>query len=260
MIRGYKILYKSIVLVLFLLISVSGLAQQESSFQEGNDFYHDGEYQEAIDAYLKAEKGNLHSVALYYNLANSYYKLNEIAPSIYYYEKALLLNPDDEDVKNNLKFAQQMTVDAIEVLPQVGIDKIFGKLINKFSYATWAILAIVFMVLFVLAFLLYYFANYHTKKRVFFAISIIFMIASIGSFVFAHSQYGAVNAKDPAIIFAKGTPVMSEPNMGSTEVFLLHEGTKVNVLDTVGEWKKIRLTDGKIGWLPSSEIKIIKDF
>src|SRR5690606_27767863 len=102
-----------------------------------NRLYNEGKYQEAINNYLKVTEGNDHSAALYYNLANSYYKLNQIAPSIYYYEKALLLAPQDTDIKNNLLYAQNMTIDAIEVLPQTGLSRIFQNMVSKFSYHSW---------------------------------------------------------------------------------------------------------------------------
>ncbi|MCX2680595.1 tetratricopeptide repeat protein [Galbibacter sp. EGI 63066] len=243
-----------------MLLSFVGFSQNEELFKEGNDLYNNGEYQEAVEKYLQISENGQHSAALYYNLGNGYYKLNQIAPSIYYYEKALLLKPNDADVKNNLQFAKNMTIDAIEELPQTGIDKIVNNMLGTFSYATWGVLSIAFMILFVLAFLLYYFSSYHTKKRLYFALSILCVIIALTSLGFAYHQYGVAQKNNPAIIFAAETSVMSEPNMGSGEIFQLHEGTKVNVLDQLGEWKKIKLDDGKVGWLPSSELKEIKDF
>ncbi|QLE01334.1 tetratricopeptide repeat protein [Galbibacter sp. BG1] len=246
--------------IVFTCVSIFAMAQNEALFKKGNDFYNEGKYQKAIDAYLEVSENNEHSAALYYNLGNSYYKLNQIAPSIYYYEKALLLDPNDQDIQNNLQFAKNMTIDAIDVMPQTGIDKIFENFVGKLSYQTWAVLAIVAMVAFVVLFLLYYFSAYSSKKRIFFGLSILFVIISLASLGFAYQQQGLELNKQPAIIFAKETSVMSEPNMGSSEVFKLHEGTKVNVLEVLGEWKKIKLADGKIGWLPNNDLKEIKDF
>ncbi|EIJ38058.1 tetratricopeptide repeat protein,SH3 domain-containing protein [Galbibacter orientalis DSM 19592] len=260
MMKACKSLLSGFVFTLFLLTAYVGVAQNEAVFKQGNDLYNEGKYQKAIEKYLEVSQSGVHSAALYYNLANGYYKLNQIAPSIYYYEKALLLSPNDADIKNNLHFAENMTVDAIDVMPQTGLAKLATNIIFKLSYNTWAILSILFMVLFVVGFLLYYFASYHTRKRIYFALSILFLLFSIASYGFSYYQYGVDNNRKPAIIFAKETSVMSEPNMGSTEVFLLHEGTKVNILETLGGWKKIKLADGKIGWLPDTDLKEIKDF
>ncbi|WP_417363043.1 tetratricopeptide repeat protein [Galbibacter sp.] len=229
-------------------------------FEKANSLYNKGEYQTAIEDYLKISESGQHSAELYYNLGNAYYKLNQIAPSIYYYEKALLLKPKDPDILNNLQYAENMTIDAIDVLPQTGIDRLVSSVVGVFSHTTWAIGSIVFMFLFVVVFLLYYFSSYHRQKRLFFVLSFFMLLLSIAAVVGAYKEYTIQNSKTLAIIFAKETSVTSEPNMGSEEIFQLHEGTKVNVLDTMGGWKKIRLADGKIGWLPQGELKVIKDF
>src|SRR5690606_40201598 len=111
--------YKIMVLLGLLFYAFPILAQQANMgfFEKGNSLYNQGEYQAAIEEYLKISENGEHSSELYYNLGNAYYKLNQIAPSIYYYEKALLLNPDDQDILNNLQYAQNMTVDAIDVMP-----------------------------------------------------------------------------------------------------------------------------------------------
>ncbi|MEL4306827.1 SH3 domain-containing protein [Joostella sp. CR20] len=253
-------LHSRFLFVIVMICSFIGFAQQQDQFKQANDLYTAKQYQEAIEKYLEITESGQHSAALYYNLANSYYKLNQIAPSIYYYEKALLLAPNDADIQNNLQYAQNMTVDAIDVMPKTGFDKLTSNIVEKLTFSSWGVLAIVCMLVFVIAFLLYYFADYHTKKRVYFTISMLFLLAAVACYGVAYYQYGAEVKKRPAIIFSQEAAVMSEPNMGSTEVFLLHEGTKVNVLDTLGSWRKIKLADGKIGWLPDSDLKEIKDF
>lgn len=249
-----------IVFIIVFCFSFLAIAQNDKLFEQANTLYNEGKYQEAINNYLKIVESQEHSSSLYYNLGNSYYKLNKAAPSIYYYEKALLLSPNDKEIKNNLIFAQNMTVDAFEVLPQTGFSKIIQNIIGKLSYGSWSVLSIIFMVLFVAFFLLYYFSVYQNKKRLYFTISIVSLLACLFSVLFAFNQKSHLNNQNPAIVFAKEIGVNAEPNNRSEEVFTLHEGAKVNVEGNMGEWKKIKLPDGKTGWLPSSEIKIIKDF
>lgn len=241
-------------------VSLFAYAQNDALFKDANNFYNEGKYQDAITNYLKILETGQHSASLYYNLGNAYYKLNQIAPSVYYYEKALQLAPNDADVKNNLLFAQNMTIDAIEVMPQTEISKQLENIIGKFSYHTWAIASVICMFLFAAGFLSYYFSVYQRKKRLFFTVSLIALVACMLSFVFAYHQYHRVKRERPAIVFEKEIGVKSEPNSRSEEVFLLHEGTKVNVQDELGEWKKIRLVNGKIGWIPAEALKEIKDF
>ena len=235
-------------------------AQNTELFEQATSAYNEGEYQEAIENYMEIIGNGEHSSALYYNLGNCYYKLNQIAPSIYYYEKALLLSPGDKEIKNNLAYAQQMTIDAIEPAPETGLTRIYNSIIGLLSFDQWAYLAVILVVLFVLSYLAYYFLRYSSHKRVSFIVSIISLIAAIISVSFAFVQFNHYNSEQPAIVFAQECLVKSEPNNRSSEVFLLHEGTKVRVLDELEDFRKIELADGKIGWVHQDEIKLLKDF
>lgn len=251
---------KHLLFILLFCFSFIATAQNNTLFENANSLYNEGKYHEAITNYLKISESKEHSSALYFNLGNSYYKLNQVAPCIYYYEKALQLSPNDSDIKTNLLFAQNMTVDAFEILPQTGFSKVIQNIIGKLSYHTWAVLSILFVVLFVTGFLLYYFSVYQDKKRLFFVISMVSFLICLCTLVFAFNQKRHIKNQNPAIVFAQEIDVNSEPNNRSEEVFILHEGTKVNIEDEMGEWKKIKLVDGKTGWLPSTEIKEIKNF
>ncbi len=247
---------KRITYILALFISTISFAQNEVLFDAGNKAYNEGNYQEAITSYERILADGIHSGELYFNLANAYYKLNRIAPSIYYYEKALQLMPNDNEVKSNLSFAQNMTIDAIEVIPEVGLSKIFKGFVNVLSFDTWATISIVFVLVFVLLFLGYYFSVATAKKRLAFVISAIAIILAFVSLVFAFQKYDYDKKDKPAIVFAQESEVKTDPNLRSEVSFVLHEGTKVQVLEIYNEdWAKIKLTDGKTGWIPRSDIK-----
>ena len=134
--------------MLFLTVLAS-FAQDNKLFDEGNALYNEGKYAEAIDKYKIILDSGQHSAELYYNLGNAHYKLNNVAESVYYFEKALQLAPHDKDIQNNLAYAQNMTIDAINVQPEVGFSKVFKNLVNYFDHETWAKLSIGFMILFV---------------------------------------------------------------------------------------------------------------
>ena len=123
-------------LIVFLLTTQFFFAQ--SSFEKGNDLYQKGKYEQAISAYQSVLASKNHSSELYFNLGNCYYKLNKVAPAIYNYEKALVLNPDDAEITNNLKFAQKLQIDEIKVIPQVGFSKMVHDFTSIFHYNTWA--------------------------------------------------------------------------------------------------------------------------
>lgn len=232
-------------------------AQNDAAFEKGNTLYNDGKFAEAIDNYKTILGTENHSAALYFNLANAHYKLNNIAPSIYYYEKALQLSPNDPDIKNNLSFAKNMTIDAIDTVPEVGLKKIVNRVANTMDFDGWAILAVVSVFCFVILFLMYYFAYSTAKKRLSFIGSMVFLGLMTLSLLLAFHKYNLVERDKPAIVFAKESKVKSEPNTRSEESFRLHEGTKVQILDTVNDWKKIKLADGKTGWIESEDIKAL---
>jgi len=249
---------KHILYIVSFLLSFGFYAQNKALFKQGNTFYNEGKYAEAIDKYNTVLESNVHSTALYYNLANAHYKLNSIAPSIYYYEKALQLSPNDEDIKNNIVFARNMTVDAIDVIPDVGFSRFFKNISNTFSFDTWAKLAVIFVFCFVVLFIIYYFAYSTLNKRLTFIGSFLSLFLVIITLSLAFNKYGLDKKDNPAIVFAQESKVKSEPNLRSEESFRLHEGTKVQILETVDNWKKIMISDGKTGWVVSEDIKALK--
>lgn len=251
---------RPILYILTFLLSAATSAQNEKLFEEGNTLYSNGKYYEAIEKYDSILNSGYQSPEVYFNLGNAHYKLNRIAPSIYYYEKALKLAPNDKEILNNLSFAQNMTIDAIEPVPEIGISRFLRKAINTFSFDTWAYLSVTFMILFILLFLTYYFASYSGKKRLSFVTSIISIILTLLCLTFAFKKQSIDSKDNPAIVFSKESVVRTEPNLSGEEAFRLHEGTKVQVIDTINNWSEILLVDGKTGWLVTDNIKLLKKF
>lgn len=245
-------------LFLLLLIANSLAAQNiDSLFNSANELYRNGNYDKAIESYKQILEQDAISDELFYNLGNSYYKLNKVGPSIFYYEKALQLNPLNQDVKNNLVFAKRLALDNIEEVPKTFLQKFNTNYLQKLSYNEWAVVTIVFVLLSAVLFLLFYFAYTPTKKRFFFTLAIISFILFVAAISITYNQYNFSKNTKKAIVFATKTEVRNAPTLNSEEVFTLHEGTKVIVLDAVDNWKKIKLADGKIGWIISDEIKML---
>jgi len=250
---------KHLLYILFFFIG-NLVAQNQTTFDQANALYTEGKFEDAITKYQSILDTKQHSAELYYNLANAHYKLNNIAPSIYYYEKALQLKPNDSEILNNIAYAKNMTVDAIQEVPQLGLSRIFNKLTNAFAYDDWAKISIAFIVIFVLLFLVYYFIDSTSQKRAAFSGSIVFLFLSLISLGLAFQKQSLDNKDNPAIVFAQKSEVKTEPNSSGSEAFVLHEGTKVQVLDTINDWKKIKLADGKTGWIMSNDIKLLNNF
>jgi len=245
--------------ILLLTISSSLLAQSaDSLFVQANKLYQIEKYEEALAIYKEIENSSVQSDDLYYNMANAYYKTNQVAPSIYYYEKALLLNSTHEDAKYNLSFAKRMTIDNIEALPKSIGQKFSRSVIDKFNYNTWAYSAVAFSFLFAILFLLYHFSYSSVNKRFYFISSILSVFFIIITVLFAYNNYNRTKSYKTAIIFAQQSDVKSAPTKAGEISFELHEGTKVELLESLDGWKKIKIADGKIGWIESSDIKELK--
>ncbi len=246
---------KKLLYILILLVSFSGIAQNETLFEQGKELYKNGKYQQAINSWMKILDNGEHSAELYFNLGNAQYKLNHIGPSIYYYEKALQLSPNDQDIKNNLAFAENARIDSIEPLPQTVFSKWYKSIAGFFTFEGWAVLAVAFSLFFVALFLFYYFAFSEKRKRLLFVSSMFAGFLLVASLTMAFLTYGDYSKNQPAVIFASEIEVKTEPSMGSNIAFTLHEGTKVQILAQDGNWFRISLADGKDGWIPSSDLK-----
>jgi tetratricopeptide (TPR) repeat protein len=244
--------------LLYILILTSHVFFAQKGFENGNSLYQKGKYQEAISAYESELSAKKQSAELYFNLGNCYYKLNKVAPSIYNYEKALLQNPDDAEIQNNLKFAQKLQIDDIKEVPKVGFNKVIQDFTNSFHYNTWGGITVGLSIVFLLFFIGYYFSQITISKRLFFLGMfgvMLLLLVSVSSAIFEKNQF---NNDQPAIVFSEVVSVKSEPKVGAADSFLLHEGTKVYVMETLDNWNKIQLTDGNEGWIEKSAIKRLK--
>ncbi|MDO1501972.1 tetratricopeptide repeat protein [Winogradskyella maritima] len=246
---------KNVFVLLFLSLNFIVFSQNSKLFEEANTLYNNGQFEDAISKYEKILESGQHSAEVYFNLANAHYKLNHIAPSIYNYEKALLLAPNDSEIKNNRSFAQNMTIDGFSTVPKVGFARITNNLTNTLSTDGWAVFAVTGVVLFVIFYLLYYFSYTSSKKRIAFILSFVVALIALVALVMAF-QKETLDANDkPAIVFADEIKMQADPNLKSDEILRIHEGTKVQIIDVYEAWNKIRLSNGTEGWIPAESIK-----
>ena len=248
---------KIIVILLFFTTNLVSAQTVNELFTNANTLYKEGKYKEAIELYSQIESTSKVSSELYYNIGNAHYKLNQVAPSIYNYEKALLLDPLNEDAQNNLIIAKRLTLDRIEELPESIFQKLDKNLLQKLSYNTWAVIVVFLSFLASFLFLMFYFSYTPNKKRLFFTTSTLSFILLAFSLIITFTQYNQAQNKIEAIVFTEEVDVKNAPTNDSDIIFSLHEGTKVKVLDSVDDWKKIKLVDGKIGWVKNTTIKIL---
>ena len=245
-------------LVFCMLLAGSSFAQvPEMLFQKGNEYYEQADYAQAIETYEKIIDQGYESPGIYYNLGNAYFKSDSLAKAILYYERAQKLAPNDEDIQFNLRIANLKVVDKVETLPDLFFVEWWKSLVNAYSSSGWATIFLV--LLFAGAFLMigYLFAsNLQLKKTLFFTGVVVFGFAILTLFP-AISRHHFENNSRYGIITAENTYVKSAPNQKALDAFILHEGSKVELLDNLDEWVKVKFDEDKIGWMKKTDLEKI---
>ena len=240
--------------LLFQSFMMSGQSA-EARFEEGNAAYNNGNYEQAIASYESILEEGMHSAAVYFNIANAYYRVNAVAESIYFYEKAKQLNPDDADIDFNMQFSRNMTIDAIEALPKSQLVQVQYALLNWTNADGWGTVAI--GAIWIACFFLFFYVLFKTPfyKRLFFSLMAVSFLITIISVSLAFLNNYQQKTKAYAILFSEKINVRSEPNNRSEVQFELHEGTKVLVLDALQEWQKIQIANGSEGWVKNAALR-----
>ena len=252
----YMTIYKTLLLGL-LLGWFLPLCAQESTLKEAEEAYAKEDYTQAIELYESVLKSYGESAMVYYNLGNAYYKAGKVAPAILNYERALLLNPGDSDTRFNLQVARQKTVDKIEPIGEFFLTRWIGTVEDVYSADGWAKWGVASFLLFIGCLVLFFFSKWIRLKKIGFFAGICFLLISLVANLFADGQQDKLLHRADAIVFASTVTVKSSPDASGTDLFILHEGTKVTIKSTLGEWSEIQLEDGNVGWMPSKEIQQI---
>ncbi len=244
-------------LIYIFAILVLPLLSFGSKEPAANALYAQGKYEEAAKAYLQLINSGHSSAALYYNLGNAEYKLGETPLALLYYEKAHKLAPADEDINANIRFVNLKTTDKIDETPEFFISKWWHEFILSFSVngLTWASIIFVFLASVLLG--IYFFSNSVLIKKASFYSSMGLLFIGLINLGIAASQVKYFDGHKQAIIFTSTVNVKGGPLDKATTLFVLHEGTKVNVLDTVNGWLRVKLANGNEGWMKVSDVKEI---
>ena len=217
-----------------------------------------GDYTSAIQIYefLLATEGE--DASVYYNLGNAYYKANDIARSILNYERALLLNPSDDDILFNLELVRNKTVDKNVVTSEFFFVNWFRDFVSVFSVDGWAKCGILCFIILILCLTIFIFNKKSKTKKIIFIFALLSLVCTIAANVIASIQKDKLQYRDSAIVMEPSVIVRSTPSVSGTELFVLHEGKKVTIKDdSMKDWKEIEIEDGNIGWLSASAIEKI---
>lgn len=233
------------------------IGMEDITKAEADSAYMKNDYTSAIQIYEALLKQG-EAADIYYNLGNSYYKVEDIAKAILNYERALLLQPGNSDIRANLEIARSKTIDKVEPIADVFFVSWTKSLINSMSVDAWAACGVICFILLIAALYLFIFSKQVVLKKAGFICGIVFFIVVILANVFAGQQKGALLNRTSAIVMNPSVTVRSTPSESGTSLFVLHEGRKVDVKDSsMKDWKEIRLEDGKVGWVPASAVEII---
>ena len=225
---------------------------------EADSAYIQGDYLTAISIYEWIVENQGVNATLYMNLGNCWLKRDEVAKAILYYERAYLIDPSDPDVRFNLELARTKTVDKVNPVNQLFVVVWFKKLLAILDVNGWAVLTVILFAFTILLAGVLLFSKKSGIRKLSFSFSVFFLLLSILSFIFATTQMGNIRNRDTAIIMSPSVTVKSIPTSAGTDLFIIHEGRKVQILDSsMKEWVEIRLEDGNTGWIPVNVMEII---
>ncbi|NNG27984.1 MAG: hypothetical protein HKM87_10690 [Ignavibacteriaceae bacterium] len=240
-----------IIIVLFFIVSAGAVSaiQLDELMKQGGDYYRNGEYDRAIETYEEILNDGYQGTALFYNLANSYYRIGKLGYAILNYERALKFSSSDEDVKHNLSFANLSTVDRIQPLPKFFIFDIWETILGTFSVNSWSYLAYILYIVFLLFIAYYFFAKTIFQQKVILFSGLGVLILFILTVSLLVVKINRETIEKNGVIVVQSVTVKTSPDIKSTDTFVIHEGLKVRLEDKLDDWVKIRLADGKIGWI-----------
>jgi tetratricopeptide (TPR) repeat protein len=241
---------RKLIFILFLLgAAIITNAQPENLLKQANQLYASNEFAKAQKIYENLVGQGMESVELYFNLGNACYKNQELTKAILYYEKAKLLAPNDDEIQFNLDLVNQFVVDKIEALPRPFFLKWGQSILNLFNDNGWAFISILTFIFTLALAAFYIFARSLSLKKISFSAAIFFLIISLLSFTLAGKQKAKLTHRNHAVIFSTTVTVKSSPSESGTDLFVIHEGLKVEIKDELGDWADIKLEDGNTGWV-----------
>ena len=246
------------ILIFLLLINTQIFSISiEESMKQASEYYRNGEFENAIKIYKELRTEGYEGTSLYFNLANSYYRIGQLGNAVLNYERALKLSPSDEDVKHNLAFANLSTVDRIQPLPTFFLFEWWESILASLSVNGWTYWTYFFFILLTILIVIYFFAKtiFQQKLILFSGLGILAVFLIVISLLIVK-----INREEniiEGVVIGQSITVKTSPDIKSTDAFVIHEGLKVNLEDRLDNWVKIRLADGKVGWIENDAVEKI---
>ena len=236
---------------------LQGSVLPDSLYLSANELYQEGDYETALALYRRILDAGFESADLYYNMGNAAFRSNSIGYAILYYEKALKLDPFHRDALHNLEFVSRYRVDTFEQVPRLFIRTWIEQLVRVFPERTWSILSLTLFALILASAVVYLFARRLPLKKTGFFTALFALLFFLVALFSGIAQHHHIQQPDAAIIVSPSVVVRSSPSETGTELFILHEGTRVDLNERVTGWRNIRVIDGREGWIRSEDFESI---
>jgi len=246
--------------IFFLIIFLGQILYSQDYLQilnKANHYYQQKDFNSAIKEYQKIINDGYIGSSIFYNLGNCYYRIGEIGEAILYYEKALKLNSNDEDIKHNLQFVNLKTIDKVEPLPKFFLFNWWENLLGIFSVNGWTIFNFIIYLLLIISLSFFILSKKLNQRKLSLYSSILFFVILFFGIIILISNYNIEKNRKEGVVVENVVNVKTAPDFNSTDTFIIHEGLKVSIEDVVDKWYRIKLPDGKVGWIPQNTIGII---
>jgi tetratricopeptide (TPR) repeat protein len=250
---------KKYLMIIFLVVQIQVFSQEnpDSIFNAANRQYKEEKFDDAIEMYQKIQSRGYVSAALYYNIGNAYFKMRKYPKAILYYERSLLIEPGNINTKYNLSKARMYNIDKIDEIPEIIFKRWSYKIFNILTSNSWSIISVLTFLVSLFLLLVYFLSMRLSLKKISFYTAVILLLISMISFYCAYEVKSAITKNNAGIIMSPTVTVRSSPQSTGTNLFIIHEGTKVYIIGRLDNWYEIRLGDGKQGWLLASDMEAI---
>ena len=220
----------------------------EALWQGANQAYIDGDYSVAAQLYSQIEDGGYYSARLYYNMGNTYFKIGNLGKAILYYNRALVVSPSMDDARYNLEIAEAQTKDKITEVPQFFLNRWIERLQRTMSCTAWSVVSLVLLGTALALLLIFLLSSHLSLRKAGFYGTIVSALLFIVTTAFALSERSRILNREDAIVMSSAISVKSSPDSEATDLFVLHEGTKVTISSEIEGWAEVTIADGKKGW------------
>ena len=249
---------KRIILFILFALPFCGIsASTDSLYNSAIEKYEQGLYQESLRTFREVQGRGVESPRLYYNMGNAAYRSNNLGYAILYYEKALKMDPGLEEAEHNLKFVSQFKSDSFEQVPELFLKKWIKNAVTGLPVRAWALVSLGAFFVLLTSVMFYIFGRRLPLKKSGFFTALFALLIFLFSSLAARKQHHEIINPDTAIIIAPSVTVKSSPSDSGNDLFILHEGTRIDIDEEVSEWWSIRIMDGRTGWIPANSFLTI---